>query len=245
LKKKLTGDLKLKLNNISISFNENKLFDNFSYEFPSNKITAILGPSGCGKTTLLRIISNLLKPDSGEVIKDENENFSYIFQEPRLLPWKTAIQNCDLILKNAIQDPLKRKLIINKYLEIVKMSEYAGMFPAQLSGGMKQRISLVRAFAYPSSILLMDEPFQAIDLKLKLDLVKDFNKIWIEDKRTTLFVTHDIHEALILGDKILIIKNRPAEIVTELTNIENHDERTLSNPDIINLEKSIYKILLD
>ncbi len=234
----------MEIKNISKSFDNKQILNNFSYLFESNKVTAILGPSGCGKTTILRILSGLLKPDYGNVVLKPNESFSYIFQEPRLLPWLNVTQNCNLVLENIITDKEKRNKTIKKYLKLVELEEYIDKYPDQLSGGMKQRVALVRAFAYPSNILLMDEPFQAIDLRLKLDLVYDFNKIWEQDKRTTVFVTHDIQEALILGDTVLIIDHKPAEIIKIFKIDIPKSQRHLDNEDLIKLEKLIYSILL-
>ena len=169
----------IELININKSFGDNKVIRNFSCVIRDNKITAISGASGCGKTTLLRIIMKLDKPDSGEVIYDGR--ISAVFQEHRLLPWATAIDNLNLIIN------YKDKSM--RWLEAVELAESADKYPSELSGGMNQRIAFARALAYESDILIMDEPFQALDEDLKyrmVDLLKNE-----QNNRTVVLVTHE------------------------------------------------------
>jgi ABC-type nitrate/sulfonate/bicarbonate transport system, ATPase component len=169
----------IELININKSFGDNKVLSNFSCNIRNNKITAISGASGCGKTTLLRIIMKLDKPDSGEVICDGN--ISAVFQEHRLLPWSTAIENVDVVVNN--------KQTSMKWLEAVKLDDSAYKYPSELSGGMRQRVALARALAYQSDILIMDEPFHALDEDLKNDMIGlVLNE---RGQRTVLLVTHE------------------------------------------------------
>ncbi len=190
---------------ISKEYGNLKVIDNFNYEFKSNSITCLYGPSGCGKTTLLNIIAKLLS-STGEVILPSNERVSYIFQEDRLLPWKTAIENVEFVLEKKNLDLSK------KYLELVGLSNYLNKLPDELSGGMKRRVSIARAFAYSSEVLLMDEPFKGLDKKLKYDIMKDFLKIWNDDKRTVIIVTHDKEEAEFLSGEIIHLDGLPLTI---------------------------------
>ena len=169
----------IELININKSFGANKVLSNFSYSIAENKITSISGTSGCGKTTLLRIIMKLEKPDSGEVICDGS--VSAVFQEHRLLPWSTAIENVDIAV-NDIEKSMH-------WLEAVKLNDSVSKYPAELSGGMRQRVALARALAYDSDILIMDEPFHALDADLKEDMIKlVLNE---RKKRTVILVTHE------------------------------------------------------
>ncbi|MCT4596954.1 MAG: ABC transporter ATP-binding protein [Vallitalea sp.] len=199
----------ININNISKRYNDLVIFDNFNLTIEEGKISCFLGESGCGKSTLLNMICGTVHSDKG-YIEGLNNNFSYIFQDTRLLPWATVEENIKFVLKNISKKDAD--YITNKYLDIVKLSQYKEYYPKQLSGGMKQRVSIARAFAYKSEVLLMDEPFKGLDTSLKLDLIKSFIQLWEEDKRTVLFVTHDIEEALLLSDYIYIFKGRPVVI---------------------------------
>ena len=169
----------IKLINISKSFGENIVLSDFSCNIQKNRITSISGTSGCGKTTLLRIIMKLDKPDSGEVIC--GGNISAVFQEHRLLPWSTAAENVDIVVHD-----MEKSL---RLIESVKLSDSADKYPSELSGGMRQRVALARALAYESDILIMDEPFHALDEALKDDMIKLVLSERI--KRTVILVTHE------------------------------------------------------
>lgn len=214
----------LGLKNVYKKFDNLELFNNFNISFNKNQISCILGPSGIGKTTIVNMITGLIHPDSGNIFGTDNAKFSYIFQEPRLLEWYNVYENIDFVLKD-IMDEDTRKETVNKYLKIVELSEYKDYMPRTLSGGMAQRLSIARAFAFPSDILIMDEPFKGLDMKLKNDLMNSFIRIWNEDKRTVLFITHDVDEALKLSNNIYIIKELPAKVIKkfEITSTDSID----------------------
>ncbi|OFI01521.1 bicarbonate transport ATP-binding protein CmpD [Clostridium acetireducens DSM 10703] len=214
------------------------IFENFNLHIKENKITCILGPSGCGKTTLLNIISGTLKDYKGELIGFDKKEFSYIFQETRLLEWMTIWKNIEFVLKR-IYSKKTREEIIEKYLNMVNLYQFKSYYPRQLSGGMKQRVSIARAFAYPSDILLMDEPFIGIDLKLKSNLIENFINLWNKDLRTVIFVTHNIDEAFLLGDEIYILGGYPTKVENKITIKEDKIKRNLQKDNIINLKKEI------
>lgn len=206
----------IKVKSVSKHYGSVKVLDEFSFDFKKGKITCLYGPSGCGKTTLLNIIAGLLK-SSGTIEFGENETkverkVSYIFQEDRLIPWKTAIENVCFVLEESCENDQVRELSI-RYLKLVGLSDQLYKYPHELSGGMKRRVSIARAFAYPSEILLMDEPFKGLDKKLKTSIIEDFLKIWNEDKRTVLLVTHDEYEAEALSDEILYLDGCPMKII--------------------------------
>jgi NitT/TauT family transport system ATP-binding protein len=206
------------------------------------EITCILGPSGVGKTTLFNVISGLTDYDGGEITGIENRNISYLFQEPRLLPWLTVYENIDIVLKN-IYPEKKRNEVITHYLEMVGLIEYIDNKPEELSGGMKQRLAIARTFAYPSTLLLMDEPFQGLDVKLKNDIIESFLKLWEKDKRTVLFITHDIEEALKVSDQIYIIQDNPVKISQVEHIIDSKFSRDIYGDDYWKIRKRITKIL--
>lgn len=230
----------ISINNISFSYTDSQIFKNFNLEISTGEVTTILGPSGCGKTTLLSMISGIIKPDNGEVIYPKNQKLSSIFQEHRLLPWMNVLDNVLFTMDNGNDDNIKRSF---HYLKKMGLKDHLNKYPNQLSGGMAQRVSIARAFSYPSNTILMDEPFKGLDLQLKLNIINLFNSIWSEDSRTGVFVTHDIIESLLIGDKIIIFTEAPVKIYKIITNSIPKDKRTLENLELLNMEKELYTLL--
>jgi len=206
-------NMHLELKNISKRYGPVTLFDDFSIDFEEGKITCILGPSGCGKTTLLNIIGGIVRPDSGTINGFADQRISYIFQDPRLLPWKSVSQNIEFVLRHDLS-AAERKNKADRFIQLVELEDFADYYPAKLSGGMRQRVSIARAFAFPSEVILMDEPLKGLDIKLKLNLIRTFSKIWESDKRTVIFVTHDVEESLLLGNEILVMSRPPVRILS-------------------------------
>lgn len=208
--------------NISKCFNELKVLDDMTIEFEEFKTTAILGPSGCGKTTLLNIISGLDQPDSGEVEGFLYEKISFVFQEDRLIPWRTVGDNIRFVLKGKM-DREKIDRTVNRYLEQVGLKEYINYYPKKLSGGMKQRIGMLRAFVYPSAILLLDEPFRSLDIANKRASMDFLKELIACEMRTCILVTHDLDEAVELGDRIVILSDKPTQVKKAITNMYRVD----------------------
>jgi len=204
--------MSLEIKGLYKDFDEISLYRNFCIDFPEGTITCILGPSGCGKTTLLNIIGNIIKPDSGTLIGFDKKVTSYIFQDPRLLPWKTVKGNIEFALSKDLPVEEREKLT-DRFIRLVELDAFAGYYPSKLSGGMRQRVSIARAFACPSDIILMDEPLKGLDIKLKLNLIGTFSRIWQADKRTVIFVTHDVDESLLLGNEIVVLSQAPVQII--------------------------------
>ncbi len=236
--------MSIKIDNLSKSFEGLTLFNNFSIEFAAGTITCILGPSGCGKTTLLNIIGGLTEPTSGNISGINGQAISYIFQEPRLLAWKTVRQNIEFVLNNAYEEA-ERKSVAQKFIELVELNGFENYYPALLSGGMRQRVSIARAFAYPSTLILMDEPLKGLDIKLKLNLIRAFARIWQSDKRTVLFVTHDVDEAILLGNDIVVFSQAPIKIVTRKNISEPFAERKMNSTSYNELKVDLLKVLND
>lgn len=227
----------MQIEDLGKAFGENLVMEGFSIEVRPNGITCLVGPSGCGKTTLLNIIAGTLSPDGGTIIRnaDEEGRTSYLFQEPRLLPWMTALENVALVLEG---DVAAAKDMLNA----VGLEDSLEKYPNELSGGMKQRVSMARAFSYPSKMLLMDEPFQNLDTKLKSDLLKVFMKLWKLDRRTVVWVTHDITEACLVADDIVCLSGKPMKIDGSFLIDIPRNERTLENTATI--QAKIYRTLI-
>lgn len=231
------------LNGVNKSFADLKVIENLDMREEENRIVCILGPSGTGKTTLLNIISGVVPADSGQISGFEDCNISYLFQEHRLLPWKTVHDNIDFVLKGKLNRE-ERKQTVDRYLDMVELTEFAAYYPAKLSGGMKQRVSIARAFAYPAEIMLMDEPFKGLDLQMKLSLIKSFVKLWSSDRRSVFFVTHDIQEAMLLGQSVYILTERPARIKGRVVNPLPVEQRNdPGNPVWQQIEQEIYRLI--
>ena len=229
-----------------------QILKDFSLSLPASRVSVVLGPSGCGKTTVLNLIAGLCLPESGELVvggvssldaDSTMPGMSLLFQEPRLLPWRNIRKNIELVLEKKVPKAEAREKA-EHYLELVGLADFSRYYPAELSGGMRQRVSIARAFAYPADIILMDEPFQALDLGLKMSLTELFTKLWVEDSRTAVFVTHDINEAIMLGDEIFVLAgSRPTQIVEDMRNPVPHKLRAPASPESVEIERRLYELL--
>lgn len=222
------------LNNISKSYGDNIVFSNFNLILKDNSITCILGKSGCGKTTLLNIIANLTHFEGN--IDTSGQRISYIFQNQRLLNNLTVEENLNFVLKNCNFSKTEIEQKIAEILKLVKLENNAKAYPRKLSGGMAQRVSLARAFVYPSKILLMDEPFKGLDISLKKHIMATFKTLYESSPKTTVFVTHDIEEALILADRIIVMGDLGSILLDREIN-------SRENEFISVLRDDIYKII--
>lgn len=236
--------MQMAIENVHKKFGDLYVLKELSMMISKQKVVSILGPSGCGKSTLLNILSGLIKPDTGKLDGFKGQTISYLFQEPRLLKWKTVRGNIEFVLKDVMND-VQRVETANKYIDMVGLREFADYYPGQLSGGMKQRVATARAFAYPAGILLMDEPFKSLDLQLKTSLMDSFLSLWLLERRTVFFVTHDIQEALLLGCEVYILTDKPARVKSRLTNNIPLVERKSENGELAKLEKDVREILFD
>jgi NitT/TauT family transport system ATP-binding protein len=230
--------MSIEIKGLNKNYGEILLFRDFSITFPDATITCILGPSGCGKTTLLNTIGNLSKPDSGSLSGFDHKAISYIFQDPRLLPWKTAKENIKFALPENISGEDREKKA-ERFIRMVELTEFADFYPSKLSGGMRQRVNIARAFAYPSDIILMDEPLKGLDIKLKLNLIRTFSRIWQSDKRSVIFVTHDVDEALLLGNEIIVLSQAPVRIITSEKIATPLTGRSLDSDDLKALKQKL------
>jgi len=232
----------LELHLISKAYGGIILFEDFSIGFDEGKITCILGPSGCGKTTLLNIIGGIIPPDSGSVIGFVNQRISYIFQDPRLLPWKTVRENIGFVLSQDLP-AAERNSITDRFIRLVELEDFADYYPAKLSGGMRQRVSIARAFAFPSEVILMDEPLKGLDIKLKLNLIRTFSRIWETDRRTVIFVTHDVEESLLLSNEILVMSRPPVQILAKQKVEIAVPDRSLNSTQLAGIKNQLIKVL--
>ncbi len=182
------------------------------------EFVCFIGPSGCGKTTLLRIIAGLEKPDSGtltvnnEPITGPGPNRGMVFQEYSLFPWRTVLKNITFSLELKKIPKSERDKIAREFLELVGLLEFADSYPHELSGGMKQRVAIARAMVNDPDVLLMDEPFGAVDAQTRNRLQHELLNIWEKKKKTVLFITHSVDEAVFLADKVVVFTARPGRV---------------------------------
>ena len=203
---------------------ETEALSNIDLDIAEGEFVALLGPTGCGKSSLLRLVSDLVEPTSGTVsirgapaIAARRLNaFGFVFQDPALLSWRTAIGNVQLPLEVVGYPVDKRRARCEALLDSVGLLKFKDAYPHELSGGMKQRVALVRALAWGASILLMDEPFSALDELTKNQLQDDLLRIWSSERKTALFVTHNISEAIYLADRVVVMSPHPGRIKTIL-----------------------------
>ena len=219
--------MKVELKNIDMSFTSNDgkrvhVLDNVSTILEPGQFTCVLGPSGCGKSTLLRIIQALTKPSAGEVLLDGKAverpslDVGFVFQGFNLLPWRTVMANVEFGLENRGVGMAERRRRAQKFIDLVDLHGFENHYPNQLSGGMQQRVGLARALAIEPRLLLMDEPFGAVDSQTKMLLQGELLRIWEQTNKTVLFITHDIEEALFLGDVVYVMGARPSNIVSRV-----------------------------
>jgi NitT/TauT family transport system ATP-binding protein len=212
-------------------------------EFSPGSVTAVLGPSSCGKTTLLKLLGGLEKPDSGMVQGFRDSRISFAFQEPRLLHWLSARDNI-LFALAGMKDRNEAGQRADRFLAAAGLGEFAGTPPGTLSGGMRRRLSLARAFAFPSDVLLLDEAFSEVDLKLKVSLMDLFIDLWKAEKRTTIFVTHDVRDAMYLSEDILLLSRRPASVLRSFHVPGNPGSRSYGSSETAALEETLYSLIL-
>lgn len=213
--------------NFSFSYPDKEIYKNFNAVFFGGKINVVLGASGVGKTTLLNALTGLSGFD-GE-IENMPKNVSYIFQSDRLVKTISVEKNLDFVLKNAIPDKTARKNAIYDMAKLLEISNVLKRLPTEISGGQAQRVQMARAFLYPSEVMLLDEPFKGLDVSLKTRLIKKFLELWGRDGRTVVLVTHDVYDALLMGDKVFVLSGSPADIVYETELTVEKSERNLTD----------------
>jgi len=192
--------------------------ENVNFEVEDGEFVCLLGPSGCGKTTILRIIAGLEKPTTGKVLLDKKEinkagaDRGLVFQDFALFPWRTVSKNIEFPLELKKIPKKDREEISKKYIDLFGLEGFENAYPSELSGGMKQRVALARALAAKPKVLLMDEPFGSLDAQTRNNMQKELQNIWIKEKKTVLFVTHSVDEAVYLADRIILLSARPAKV---------------------------------
>lgn len=238
-----------KINQVSKIYAETHALSEINLEVYENEFLCFLGPSGCGKSTLLEIIAGLQKQTEGEVLFEDrlhlkpSKEIGFVFQDASLFPWKTIIDNIAFGLEISGVSKKERFEIARHYLELVGLEGFEKKYPHQLSGGMRQRAGIARALANKPKVLLMDEPFSAVDHLTRLQLQEDVLEIFNKQKTTIVFVTHDVSEAVYLADRIVLFTPRPGKI-KHIYNVKVPRPRNRDDKLLIDLQNRIYNELI-
>lgn len=250
------ADTCIRITDLSHRFETNggsvRALENLDLEVYDREFFCLVGPSGCGKSTLLRIVSGLLEHDQGTVtVRTDADGdrpvSSMVFQEEDIFPWKSVIDNVAFGLKMRGVGKEQRYAIAREYLEKVNLAEFESAYPHELSGGMKQRVSIARTFANDPEMFLMDEPFGSLDAQTKAILQKELLSLWNESKKTVVYVTHDIREAIKLGDRVGVMSSRPGKI-KQIVPVDIDRPRTRDNmptDQVDELHETIWRSISD
>jgi NitT/TauT family transport system ATP-binding protein len=238
------GVVKLGIRNLSQQFGEVRVLDDVNLEVRDGEFVCLLGPSGCGKSTLLNIVGGFIKPARGEVLIDgqpvrgPDPRRIFVFQERGVFPWLTVEGNIGFGLGALAKE--ERAKIVARYVQLVGLKGFEHAYPDELSGGMKQRVEVARALAVNPDVLYLDEPFGALDSITRIQMRSELLRIWQAEKKTILFVTHDIEESVQLADRVVVMSARPAQ-VRRVVEIDLPHPRDLSSRRYLELRDSIFE----
>lgn len=242
----------IEIRNVSKSYEgrEGKFLalDTVDLNVQANEFICVVGPSGCGKTTLMNIVAGLLQPTTGsvtvrgEVVTGPGKGKGVVFQQYALYPWLTVQKNVEFGLKMKHVDKAKRKQIAEKYIRLVGLEKFAHAYPKELSGGMKQRVAIARAYATNPEVLLMDEPFGALDAQTRAQLQENLLNTWQNERKTCFFITHDVEEAVLLATKIIIMSAGPGRIreIVDVNLPYPRTQETKLTPEFNELKNNIW-----
>ncbi len=235
---------KIVVKNLTKRFGDLTVLDDINFTVKEGEFLVIVGPTGCGKTTFLNLLSTLYEPTEGSIIIDGEpadpikHNISFVFQEPSTLPWRTVRENIayGMEVKKFPKDKLEAEL--KKVMDIVGLTECADLYPNQISASMEQRVAIARAFAVNPDLLLMDEPYGQLDVKLRFYLEDELVRIWKEFKNTIIFITHNVEEAVYIAERVLVLTNKPTTIKTSIP-IDLPRPRNYLDEDFVELRKQV------
>lgn len=234
---------------------ELQVLDDITFDVPDRSFVSIIGPSGCGKSTLLKVAAGVISPSAGEVTRDGvavkaqkgNKDQGFVFQKPLLLPWRTALQNILLPIefstgKKPLPEHVERA---SELLELTDLDGFADKFPHQLSGGMQQRVSIARALITEPAVLLMDEPFSALDEITREQLQDELLDLFTITSRSVMFVTHNVEEAVLLSDSVVIMSSRPGRVIEiyEVPLPANKPDRRRDDPMLVQAVSTVRRLL--
>ncbi len=221
-----------------------RVLENVDFTIRDNELLVLFGPSQCGKTVLMETIAGLIEPDEGSICTEDGaplrtEDLCMVFQKYALFPWKTCLENVALPMKFKGVGREERNKKAMEFLQLVGLEGFEDKYPRQLSGGMKQRVAIARAYAKECPLLLFDEPFGALDAQTRLQMEQELLRIWRQQKKTVVLITNNIDEALLVGDRILVLDGNPASICAQYDLGDIPRPRSLSHADVLRLRSRI------
>ena len=239
---------KVKVNHLTKKFGDLLVLNDMSFDVEDGDLLCVVGPTGCGKTTFLNSLTKIYDITDGEILLNgeqvdpKKQNIAYIFQGDSTMPWLTVEENVRFGLDIKKIPETRKKEQVDKYLEIVGLSKYRKYYPKQLSASMLQRVSIARAFATEPELLLMDEPYGQLDIELRFKLEDELVKLWQMTGTTVLFITHNIEEAVYLGNKIMVLTNKPTTVKKTLIN-ELPRPRDIAAPEFVKLRNEVTELI--
>jgi len=240
--------VKVQVRDLTKRFDELLVLNKISFDVYEGEFLCIVGPTGCGKTTFLNVLSKLIPATSGEILIDgepadpRKHNIAYVFQEPSTMPWRTVEENIrfGLEVKRLPEAEIKRR--VEQMMELVGLKDFRHYYPRQLSASMDQRVVIARAFAMNPDLLLMDEPYGQLDIKLRYYLEDEVIRIWQELKSTVIFVTHNIEEAVYVAERILVLTPKPTTIKAEVK-VELPRPRNFADPEFVRIREEVTEMI--
>ncbi len=239
-----TREIKVQAIDLTKNFGDLKVLDHISFQVKRGELVCVVGPTGCGKTTFLNLLTRLISPTSGELLIDgvpadpKIHNLACVFQEPSIYPWLTVEKNIALGLKLKKEKPEKIRERTDQIISLMGLEEFRNVLPKQLSVSSEQRVIIGRAFAMDPDLLLMDEPYGQMDIKMRYYLEDEVLRLWKELGTTIIFITHNIEEALYLSERIIILSNKPTTVKEELCVNLPHPRR-IDDPEFLRLRKHV------
>lgn len=236
--------IKVEVKNLTKNFGELKVLDDVSFNIKKGEFVCVVGPTGCGKTTFLNLLTRLLEPTSGDLYIDgepadpKKHNLSFVFQEPSAFPWLTVQQNIEFGLRTKKVPKEEMQQRVNHMIKLLGLEKFRDSYPHQMSVSAEQRIVIGRAFAMNPDLLLMDEPYGQMDIKVRYYLEDEVIRLWKEIGSTVVFITHNIEEAVYLAERVLILTNKPAKIKEEVI-VDLPHPRNVASKEFIELRRYI------
>lgn len=237
---------KVVVKNLTKSFGDLVVLNDINFTVKEGEFLVIVGPTGCGKTTFLNLLSTLYEPTKGNILIDgepadpKKHNISFVFQEPSCLPWRTVRENIAYGMEVKNFDKKRKEEQLQKVMDLVGLTQCADLYPNQISSSMEQRVAIARAFAVNPDLLLMDEPYGQLDVKLRFYLEDELVRIWQEFKNTVIFITHNVEEAVYIAERILVLTNKPTTIKEEIP-INLPRPRDYLDKDFVDLREHVTK----